>query len=287
MSVNNGTLTIASIANLKEGYSFDITISYKTYKATLQFRYEVVNIGFGTSLDGKGVSMYASYVDENNEVHNATLGVLAEDATGKTIVKLSGEQITLEGYTTINGDTHITEDGTLIANNAKIKGTVEEGSNVIENSLRTPFKRLYLDVDEGIINETSNTIISSTYDNYSGIWNVRMNVTKDFFLSFPSEYVAEELMLPTDASQIGRHVLLCSNKPKTTDSQVTVVYAPYEVIEGKTPSNTSFVGGVVSFQFRYGVVELLAIPNTESEKHCQWLIRNAQAEIDYNIDNPD
>lgn len=287
VSVNNGTLTIASIANLKEGYSFDITISYKTYKATLQFRYEVVNIGFGTSLDGKGVSMYASYVDENNEVHNATLGVLAEDATGKTIVKLSGEQITLEGYTTINGDTHITEDGTLIANNAKIKGTVEEGSNVIENSLRTPFKRLYLDVDEGIINETSNTIISSTYDNYSGIWNVRMNVTKDFFLSFPSEYVAEELMLPTDASQIGRHVLLCSNKPKTTDSQVTVVYAPYEVIEGKTPSNTSFVGGVVSFQFRYGVVELLAIPNTESEKHCQWLIRNAQAEIDYNIDNPD
>lgn len=287
VSVNNGTLTIVSIANLKEGYSFNITVSYDTFKATLQFRYEVVNVGFGTSSDGKGVSMYASYIDENNKVHNATLGVLAEDTTGKTIIKLSGEQITLEGYTTINGDTHITKDGTLIANNAKIKGTVEEGSNVVENSLRTPFKRLYLDLDEGIVNETNNTIISSTQDEHSGIWNVRLNVTKDFFLSFPSEYVAEELMLPTDASQIGRHVLLCNNKPRTTDSQVTVVLAPYEVIEGKAPSNTSFVGGVLSFQFRYGVVELLAIPNTESEKHCQWLIRSVQAEIDYNIDNPD
>lgn len=152
---------------------------------------------------------------------------------------------------------------------------------MIENGLRTPFKKLYLDMDEGIINESKNTIISSVYDTYSGIWNVRLDMRSDFFMSFPSEYVAEEIMLPTDASQIGRHVLLCNNKPVTEDSQVTAVFAPYETIGGKMPSNSSFVGDIVSFHFQYGVVELLAIPNTESENHCQWLIRSALATIEY------
>lgn len=280
-SINDGVITILSIANLKEGYTFNVILSYKGYHATLPFRYEVVNVGFGTDNSGKGVSMYASYVDDNNEVHKATIGVLAEDTSGQTIVKLSGEQISLEGYTTINGNTTITEDGTLVAKDAVISGTIQEGSTMIENGLRTPFKKLYLDIDEGIINESKNTIISSVYDTYSGIWNVRLDMRSDFFMSFPSEYVAEEIMLPTDASQIGRHVLLCNNKPVTEDSQVTAVFAPYETIGGKMPSNSSFVGGIVSFHFQYGVVELLAIPNTESENHCQWLIRSALATIEY------
>lgn len=128
-----GGVTIEQITNFSEGFSFNITAQYREKTFVLPFRYEVVTVGFKAR--GTEAYMYAQYPDANGNVHQAKVGALVEQS-GETVVKMMADQINLEGYTTINGNTKIDAQGNLITKNATLEGYLR--TSVIANWQQVP-----------------------------------------------------------------------------------------------------------------------------------------------------
>lgn len=72
------------------------------------------------------------------------VGVEETDADGntKTVVKLTADNIKLEGIVTANGNFKIREDGTLDVVNAKVKGEIEAQSGRFLGTIGTPYKMM-------------------------------------------------------------------------------------------------------------------------------------------------
>ena len=271
---SNGVLTIQSITalGLQQGYSFNISVTYGSFQAVLPFRYEVVNVGFKTTGGGTGMSMYAEYVDSNGTAQRAEIGTLVEQS-GTTFVKLAAQQIDLRGYTTINEHFKIDNNGNLTAVNARISGTITEGSTVIESSLQTSFKKIYYDEDE----QKAATDSTNAFDTTDPLEPV-MLISSDYFLYVSSEFLRETIKLPMGVDQIGKSVVLVSTKPKLEESfqDVTPVtevrpnqFIAVPAIYGDNPET-----GIIGFDFKYGMVELLAVPNMWDSNYCLWVVRS-------------
>lgn len=108
-----------------------VTISYPYDGKTLSFvcywSYSMATSGL--DINDTNATLYTQYVTDSGAVKKAEMGTLV-DSGGKTIVKLSGDQIALEGYTTINGNTKIDTSGNLITKNAMLDGYLRSSVNV-------------------------------------------------------------------------------------------------------------------------------------------------------------
>ena len=88
----------------------------------------------GLMIQPEGTGIYIK--DANGKLALIGVGVEETDAEGKkkTVIKLTADNIKLEGLVTANGNFKISEDGSIEANNAKIKGYVYSVFKQIEKS---------------------------------------------------------------------------------------------------------------------------------------------------------
>ena len=88
----------------------------------------------GLMIQPEGTGIYIK--DANGKLALIGVGVEETDADGnkKTVIKLTADNIKLEGLVTANGNFKISEDGSIEANNAKIKGYVYSVFKQIEKS---------------------------------------------------------------------------------------------------------------------------------------------------------
>lgn len=88
----------------------------------------------GLMIQPEGSGIYIK--DANGKLALIGVGVEETDAEGnkKTVIKLTAENINLEGMVTANGNFKVKEDGSIEANNAKIKGYVYSVFKQIEKS---------------------------------------------------------------------------------------------------------------------------------------------------------
>lgn len=88
----------------------------------------------GLMVQPEGTGIYIK--DANGKLALIGVGVEETDADGnkKTVIKLTADNIKLEGLVTANGNFKISEDGSIEANNAKIKGYVYSVFKQIEKS---------------------------------------------------------------------------------------------------------------------------------------------------------
>lgn len=88
----------------------------------------------GLLIKPEGAGLYAQ--DENGKIGIIGISVQEDDGNGgkKTVIKLTSDNIQLEGLITANDNFKILEDGSIEANNAKIKGYVYSVFKPIESS---------------------------------------------------------------------------------------------------------------------------------------------------------
>lgn len=88
----------------------------------------------GLMIQPEGTGIYIK--DANGKLALIGVGVEETDAEGnkKTVIKLTADNINLEGMVTANGNFKVKEDGSIEANNAKIKGYVYSVFKQIEKS---------------------------------------------------------------------------------------------------------------------------------------------------------
>lgn len=88
----------------------------------------------GLMIQPEGSGIYIK--DANGKLALIGVGVEETDAEGnkKTVIKLTADNINLEGMVTANGNFKVKEDGSIEANNAKIKGYVYSVFKQIEKS---------------------------------------------------------------------------------------------------------------------------------------------------------
>lgn len=88
----------------------------------------------GLMIQPEGTGIYIK--DANGKLALIGVGVEETDAEGKkkTVIKLTADNINLEGLVTANGNFKVKEDGSIEANNAKIKGYVYSVFKQIEKS---------------------------------------------------------------------------------------------------------------------------------------------------------
>lgn len=88
----------------------------------------------GLMVQPEGTGIYIK--DANGKLALIGVGVEETDAEGKkkTVIKLTADNINLEGLVTANGNFKVKEDGSIEANNAKIKGYVYSVFKQIEKS---------------------------------------------------------------------------------------------------------------------------------------------------------
>lgn len=202
-------------------------------------------------------NMFASAVNESGLVKKAdiTTFVTEDDVKGMISgIKLSADQITLEGLVTANGNFKILSDGSIEAKNGTFSGSIKTYFVNIENSDAT--------VSNG--------------DNYL--------LNND--LKIISEGCGETIILPTNVKYIGCRVLICNPKMywSRTDQTTKIKTQNNSPIYGMHPTDQTSPTdnmplGVSSFDFLTGVVELVGLPGDGN--NTRWHVLSASAHYIY------
>ena len=202
-------------------------------------------------------NMFASAVNESGLVKKAdiTTFVTEDDVKGMISgIKLSADQITLEGLVTANGNFKILSDGSIEAKNGTFSGSIKTYFVNIENSDAT--------VSNG--------------DNYL--------LNND--LKIISEGCGETIILPTNVKYIGCRVLICNPKMywSRTDQTTKIKTQNNSPIYGMHPTDQTSPTdnmplGVSSFDFLTGVVELVGLPGDGN--NTRWFVLSASAHYIY------
>lgn len=202
-------------------------------------------------------NMFASAVNESGLVKKAdiTTFVTEDDVKGMISgIKLSADQITLEGLVTANGNFKILSDGSIEAKNGTFSGSIKTYFVNIENSDAT----------------------ASNGDNYL--------LNND--LKIISEGCGETIILPTNVKYIGCRVLICNPKMywSRTDQTTKIKTQNNSPIYGMHPTDQTSPTdnmplGVSSFDFLTGVVELVGLPGDGN--NTRWYVLSASAHYIY------
>lgn len=207
----------------------------------------------GLVTTAKFANMFSSAVTDNGLVKQADItAFVTEDAVKGMIsgIKLSADQITLEGLVTANENFKILEDGSIEAKNGTFSGSIKTYFVNIENSDAT-----VSDGDTYLLNDDLKII---------GIGS------------------GEYIILPTNAKYVGCRVLICN--PITTYSrtdQTTKIKAQNgSLIYGLYPTDqvsqtNDMPLGVSSFDILTGVVELVGLPGADDS--TRWYVLSASA----------
>ena len=89
----------------------------------------------GLMVTPKGTGIYMRTIDDKGEEHIALIGVGETDSDGNTVIKLTADNIKLEGLVTANGHFKIDGEGNIEAVNAKISGEVNANSGTFSGIL--------------------------------------------------------------------------------------------------------------------------------------------------------
>ena len=89
--------------------------------------------GLMVTPEGTGIYMRTKDKDGNEKI--ALIGVGETDDDGNTVIKLTADNIKLEGIVTANGNFMIDGEGNLVAKNAKISGEVNANSGTFSGML--------------------------------------------------------------------------------------------------------------------------------------------------------
>lgn len=180
--------------------------------------------------------MFSTAVDANGLVKAADIeAFVTEDAVRGMIskIKLSADQITLEGLVTANENFKILEDGSIEAKNGTFGGNIKTSMKFIENS-------------DAIYNETTG------------------KYTLGDDLHIIAVDGASTIVLPTAIEYAGARVIINNTVTTyTAASQATTIQAQNSLIYGFYDGNGAPGEGrytVEEFYFLTGTVELLAIP---------------------------
>ena len=201
--------------------------------------------------------MFSTAVADNGLVKTADIAAfVTEDAVKGMIskIRLSADQITLEGLVTANENFKILTDGSIEAKNGTFSGSIKTYFVSIVNSDAT--------VSDG--------------DNY--LLNNDLKVI--------SQGCGESIILPTDVKYVGCRVLVCN--PITTYSRTdqttklktqngSLIYGIHPTDQTTQTDNTPL--GVSSIDFLTGVVELVGLPGVGES--TRWYVLSASAHYVY------
>lgn len=89
----------------------------------------------GLMVTPKGTGIYMRTIDDKGEEHIALIGVGETDSDGNTVIKLTADNIKLEGLVTANGHFKIDGEGNIEAVNAKISGEINANNGTFSGIL--------------------------------------------------------------------------------------------------------------------------------------------------------
>lgn len=198
-------------------------------------------------------NMFSAAVDANGIVRQADIEAFVTEDTVKGLIsgiRLSADQITLEGLVTANENFKILTDGSIEAKNGTFSGSIKTYFVNIENSDAT-----VSDGDTYLLNNDLKVI---------GIGS------------------GESIVLPTNAKYVGCRVLICN--PITiysrTDQTTKIKTQNGSLIYGLHPADqttqtNNMPLGVSSFDFLTGVVELVGLPGVDDS--TRWYVLSTSA----------
>lgn len=198
-------------------------------------------------------NMFSAAVDANGIVRQADIEAFVTEDTVKGLIsgiRLSADQITLEGLVTANENFKILTDGSIEAKNGTFSGSIKTYFVNIENSDAT-----VSDGDTYLLNNDLKVI---------GIGS------------------GESIVLPTNAKYVGCRVLICNpitiysrtdqtTKIKTQNGSLIYGFHPAD----QTTQTNNMPLGVSSFGFLTGVVELVGLPGVDDS--TRWYVLSTSA----------
>lgn len=202
-------------------------------------------------------NMFSTAVADNGLVKKADISAfVTEDAVKGMIsgIRLSADQISLEGLVTANENFKILTDGSIEAKNGTFSGSIKTYFVAIGNSDAT-----ISDGDTYLLNNDLKVI---------------------------SQGCGESIILPTDVEYVGCRVLVCN--PITTYSRTdqttkvktqngSLIYGIHPTDQTTQTDNTPL--GVSSIDFLTGVVELVGLPGVGES--TRWYVLSASAHYVY------
>ena len=198
-------------------------------------------------------NMFSAAVDANGLVKQADIEAFVTEDTVKGLIsgiKLTADQIMLEGLVTANENFKILTDGSIEAKNGTFSGSIKTYFVNIENSDASGS-----DGDNYLLNDDLKVI---------GAWS------------------GEYIILPTNAKYVGCRVLICN--PITTYSRTdqttkvktqngSLIYGLHPTDQTSQTNNMPL--GVSSFDFLTGVVELVGLPGADDS--TRWYVLSTSA----------
>jgi len=181
-------------------------------------------------------------------------------------VKIKGDQISLEGVTTINGKFKVNANGT-------IEGTDAKFNNVTMNNVSMAGLSATGANITGEIHATKGTFEGSIVTKFVESHNLS---AYDYIVH---DMNGTEYMLPTSSSNIGRKVIIYNSNYTITrvaaDWESTIYTEDGSQILGTTP-----ISGSDNYSYRYPTglsvvgcfLEFLAVPSTLNSSKCQWIL---------------
>lgn len=198
-------------------------------------------------------NMFSAAVDANGLVKQADIEAFVTEDTVKGLIsgiKLTADQIMLEGLVTANENFKILTDGSIEAKNGTFSGSIKTYFVNIENSDAS-----VSDGDNYLLNDDLKVIGAGS---------------------------GEYIILPTNAKYVGCRVLICN--PITTYSRTdqttkvktqngSLIYGLHPTDQTSQTNNMPL--GVSSFDFLTGVVELVGLPGADDS--TRWYVLSASA----------
>lgn len=198
-------------------------------------------------------NMFSAAVDANGIVRQADIEAFVTEDTVKGLIsgiRLSADQITLEGLVTANENFKILTDGSIEAKNGTFSGSIKTYFVNIENSDAT-----VSDGDTYLLNNDLKVI---------GIGS------------------GESIVLPTNAKYVGCRVLICNpiTSYSRTDQTTKIKTQNGSLIYGLHPTDqttqtNNMPLGVSSFDFLTGAVELVGLPGVDDS--TRWYVLSTSA----------
>lgn len=278
-----------------------VTINYTYNGTTLSFvcywSYSMATSGL--DIDDTSATLYTQYIDSDNKVRKAQMGTLVT-SDGKTVVQLSGDQIKLEGYTTINGNTRIDTNGNLITKNATLEGylrssvgvdwgnqtrenarqdyIIEDTLNIMTgqstNQIITDY--VHLPLDPEYIGARVVIIASPAVDNTGFIRNSKSNAYDGFTYIDAGKVWVKHVYVDREESTIGDSgidSLYLQTTQEGTEATAEVAFnnvgATWFMCGNRVPDAQGGIRYPNLIKFRSGVIELLGV-----ESLCTAMVSN-------------
>ena len=198
-------------------------------------------------------NMFSAAVDANGLVKQADIEAFVTEDTVKGLIsgiKLTADQIMLEGLVTANENFKILTDGSIEAKNGTFSGSIKTYFVNIENSDAS-----VSDGDNYLLNDDLKVIGTGS---------------------------GEYIILPTNAKYVGCRVLICNpiTTYSRTDQTTKVKTQNGSLIYGMHPTDqttqtNNMPLGLSSFDFLTGVVELVGLPGADNS--TRWYVLSASA----------